>query len=43
MLEPKLALLETQIKSGFGQTSELCEAHFSDTKKVCYPVNEMLY
>ena len=39
MVKPKLALLEMQIKSGFGQTPELCEAHFSDAPKVFDSVN----
>ncbi len=39
MVESKLALLEIQIKSGLGQTSKLCKAHFSDTPKVFDTVN----
>jgi hypothetical protein len=39
MFEPKLALLEMQIKSGLGQTSKLCKAHFSDAPKVFDTVN----
>ncbi len=39
MVEPKLALLEMQIKSGLGQTSKLCKAHFSDAPKVFDTVN----
>jgi len=39
MVEPKLALLEMQIKSRLGQTSKLCKAHFSDAPKVFDTVN----
>ncbi len=39
MVEPKLALLEMQIKSGLGQTSKLCKAHFSDAPKVFDTIN----
>ena len=39
MVEPKLALLEMQIKSGLGQTSKHCKAHFSDAPKVFDTVN----
>jgi len=38
MVEPKLTFFKMQIKSGFGQTSELCEAHFNNAPKVFDPV-----
>ena len=43
MVESKLTFFEMQIKSGFRQTSELCEAHFSYAPKVFDTINKRCF
>lgn len=34
MVKPKLTLFKMQIKSGFGHSAELCEAHFGNAPEI---------